>query len=138
MKTQRATASGSAGGPGGSSELPVLLVEPYLPLAKPLIVALTEEGIVTHLARESERATALVRATRYAAVLIDWKIPPADGFDLLRRWRQGGLDVPALLLVPSLDRDLTSRAEQAGADGCLPLPFPIEDLLARLRLWASP
>src|SRR5262249_25192396 len=83
--------------PGGA----VLLVEAYSPLAKPLMLALAEEGFVVRLARDDEQANALAHATRYAAFLVDWNVPRKGGLALVRRWREEGLAVPVLLLDSS-------------------------------------
>jgi DNA-binding response OmpR family regulator len=120
--------------PVASASLPVLLVEHYLPLAKPLLCGLEEDGIVTHLARNDLEADALARAVCYAAVVVDWHIPRRGGLALVRGWRQAGLAVPVLLLVPSAP-DALQQGLDAGADSFLSLPFSYEDLLSRLRSW---
>src|SRR5262245_56486553 len=117
--------------------MPILLVEHYLPLAKPLMRGLAEEGIVAHLARTDVEGDARARALCYAAVVVDWHVPRSGGVALIQGWRRAGLTVPVLLLVPSAsDADLQQGAD-AGADDTLPLPFSFEELLARLRAWVE-
>jgi two-component system OmpR family response regulator len=69
----------------------------------------------------------------YDALLIDWQLPDGSGLDWLRRLRQRGLTIPALMLTA---RDLLSdrvRGLDAGADDYLVKPFAPEELAARLR-----
>jgi two-component system response regulator QseB len=122
-------ADGRAGGP----KLPVLLVVAYPPLARALVQGLEEEGIVTHLATTDLEADARLRTTRYAAVVVAWNIPREGGPALVRGWRNEGLAVPVLMLIPSTNGSTLFRAVEAGVDDFLPLPFPFVDLLARLR-----
>ena len=73
---------------------PILLVEPYPLLIKPLVRGLAEEGIVTHTARNDEEADARIRSVTYAAVVVNWNVPRCGGDALVRRWRRDGLTVP--------------------------------------------
>ncbi len=113
--------------------VPVLLVVSYLPLARALVQGLQEEGIVTHLATSDAEADARLRTTSYAAVVVTWNIPREGGPALVRSWRNDGLAVPVLMLIPSTNGSTLFRAVEAGVDDFLPLPFPFADLLARLR-----
>jgi DNA-binding response OmpR family regulator len=121
----------------GSSR-PILLVEHYSLLAKPLMRGLEEEGIVTHLARSDAEGDARVRATPYAAVVVDWHIPRQGGAALVRSWRRAGLTVPVLALLSSADEADCLLGLAAGADAVLPMPFTFADLLARVRTWTAP
>ncbi|MCI0457507.1 MAG: response regulator [Gemmataceae bacterium] len=113
--------------------LPVLLVVSYLPLARALLQGLQEEGIVTHLATTDAEADARLRTTRYAAIVVAWNIPREGGPALVRSWRNDGLAIPILMLIPSVNGSTLFRAVEAGVDDFLPLPFPFTDLLARLQ-----
>jgi two-component system, OmpR family, response regulator len=116
----------------------VLVVEDYLPLARPLLRGLQEEGIDAHLARDDEEGDARIRTGPYDAVLVDWNIPSRGGAALVRRWRDNALGVPVLLLLPSADAADFRQGIEAGADDCLSLPFDFADLLARLRNYSNP
>src|SRR5262249_26087435 len=107
-------------------------VEPHLPLAKPLLRGLQEEGIATDLARDADEADALVRSGDYDALLVNWRVPRAGGASLVRSLRHAGLLTPVLMFVPIENSGHRLEATQAGANDCLPLPFVFADLLARL------
>ena|SRR5438105_3299623 len=118
--------------------MPVLLVEYHLPLARSVRRGLAEEGIATHLARNDEEADALVWATAYDALLVDWKVPRCGGAALARGWRRRGLAVPILLLATAASDADRRQAFAAGVDALFPLPFCFAQLLAQLRAWAKP
>jgi two-component system response regulator BasR len=111
----------------------ILVVEDYLPLARPLLRGLQEEGLAVHLARDDEEGDTLARTGGYDAVVVDWNIPRSGGAALVRRWRDDGLAIPVLLLLPSASPAAVRQGLDAGADHCLPLPFAFADLLARVR-----
>jgi DNA-binding response OmpR family regulator len=117
---------------------PILLVEHYPLLAKPLVRGLEEEGIVAHLARDDGEAEVRVRAMPYAAVVLDWNIPRRGGAALVRGWRRAGLVVPVLAFLPAPDEANLRQALAAGADTVFGLPFSFADLLTRLRAWVTP
>lgn len=110
----------------------VLLVEPHLALAKPLLRGLREEGIAADLARDADEARPLARPGAYDALLVNWRLPHG-GARLVRALRDGGVATPVLMFVPSDDIGHRLEAAAAGADDCLPLPFPFAELLDRLR-----
>jgi two-component system response regulator BasR len=123
---------------GAEPPLPILLLEPYRLLAKPLVRGLAEEGIVAHVARSDAEADARMRATSYAAVVVDWNVHRQGSAALVRRWRQDGVTVPVLMLVPSGSDAELLAARAAGADSALPLLFSFADLLTHLRAWIGP
>jgi two-component system response regulator MprA len=67
------------------------------------------------------------------AVVLDVNLPGLDGFEVTRRVRSAGCQVPILMLTA---RDAPADVVQgldAGADDYLTKPFPFTVLLARLR-----
>ena len=115
--------------------MPVLLVEPYAPLARALVRGLADEGIAVQVACDDVEADVHARATPFAAVLVNWNVPRKGGAALIRGWRQSGLSAPVLMFVPSAGDGDRLHGLAAGADEVLPLPFAFGDLLARLRSW---
>ncbi len=121
--------------PQRQADRPILLVEHHGPLARALLRAFEEEGIVAHRAGDDVEGDALARSIPYAAVVIDWKVPRAGAAALVRGWRRDGLTVPVLLLLPAGTVATLLEGLDAGADDFLPLPFSLDELLARLRAW---
>jgi two-component system response regulator QseB len=120
------------------TDLPILLVEHHLPLARPVMRGCEEEGIVAHLAGDDNAGAALARACSYAALIVDWNIPRSGGTALVRKLRREGFTAPILMLMPPPRRIDMEEALDAGVDEFLPLPFSLEELLACLRTWTEP
>lgn len=111
----------------------LLVAEDEAPIRDLLTRGLTEHGYVVDAAGSGGDALHLLRLYRYAAAVIDWRMPEATGIEVIRTARQQGLDVPVLVLTA---RDaLGDRVEglDAGADDYLVKPFEFDELLARLR-----
>lgn len=111
----------------------VLVAEDEGPIRDLLARGLTENGYVVDAATTGGDALHYLRIYRYAAAVIDWRMPEVTGIDVIRDARRLGLDVPVLMLTA---RDtLRDRVEglDAGADDYLVKPFEFDELLARLR-----
>ena len=75
----------------------------------------------------------LLRIYRYAAAIVDWRLPEMTGVDVVRAARQAQIDLPVLMLTA---RDAVAdrvAGLDAGADDYLVKPFEFDELLARLR-----
>jgi len=111
----------------------VLVAEDEDPIRDLLARGLSENGYVVDAAATGGDALHLLRIYRYAAAVIDWRMPEMTGVDVIRAARRLGHDVPVLMLTA---RDaLRDRVEglDAGADDYLVKPFEFDELLARLR-----
>lgn len=78
----------------------------------------------------------LVRAidTRFDLVVLDLNLPDMDGVEVAERLRDGGGDVPVLMLTARAD--VRSRVEglYAGASDYLTKPFDVQELIARVHV----
>lgn len=111
----------------------IALVEDHERLADLVRKALAAAGIeVDHFLR-IDAAWAALKETAYAGVIVDRGLPDGDGLELVRRLRAAGQATPCLMLTA---RDaLHDRVEglESGADDYLAKPFPMEELVARMR-----
>jgi DNA-binding response OmpR family regulator len=110
----------------------ILIVEDNANLAYGLRTGLEIEGYEVQVAEDGE--TGLERARRWSPdlVMLDLMLPGMDGYRVLKALREGGSEVPVLIL--------TARGEEAdkvlgfrlGADDYVTKPCGVLELLARV------
>jgi two-component system alkaline phosphatase synthesis response regulator PhoP len=111
----------------------VLVIEDNANLAFGLTRSLESEGYEVESAEDGTRGLALARSCGADLIVLDLMLPEIDGYSLLRQLREGGSDVPVLIL--------TARSEEAdkvvgfrlGADDYVTKPFGLSELLARVE-----
>jgi DNA-binding response OmpR family regulator len=111
----------------------IALVEDHERIAALVRKALAGAGIEVDSFDRIEPAWHAVRQTPYAVLIVDRGLPDGDGLLLVQRLRAAGLATPCLMLTA---RDaLHDRVEglESGADDYLAKPFPMEELVARVR-----
>jgi len=111
----------------------VLVVEDEARLARQLSGALAHAGYAVDCAGDGERADFLCHTEQYDAVVLDLGLPRIDGLTLLRRWRDGGVTLPVLVLTARGSWHEKVQGIDGGADDYVAKPFRIEEVLARLR-----
>lgn len=111
----------------------ILVVEDESAIADQLSAALMAAGYAVDCAGDGRRADELVSTESYDAVLLDLGLPGADGLGLLRRWRNGGLTAPVLVVTARGSWAERVLGIDSGADDYVPKPFHIEEVLARIR-----
>ncbi|WP_159882611.1 response regulator transcription factor [Paenibacillus puerhi] len=67
-------------------------------------------------------------------VILDVMMPQLDGWEVVRRIREGGSDMPVLMLTAKDEVSDRVKGLDLGADDYLVKPFALEELLARVRV----
>jgi len=113
--------------------LRLLVVEDEDHLAQLLVASLEDAGYAVDRAADGEAADLLTASEDYDAVVLDLGLPGIDGLTLLKRWRDGGLAVPVLVLTARGSWHEKVQGIDGGADDYVAKPFRMEEVLARVR-----
>jgi DNA-binding response OmpR family regulator len=111
----------------------ILVVEDDEEIAQVLQRSLRLEGYEVKLAADGVQGLEEAHAFLPDLIVLDLGLPRLDGVDVAKRLREGGDEVPILILTA---RDaLEARVEglDVGADDYLVKPFERQELLARMR-----
>jgi two-component system, OmpR family, response regulator len=111
----------------------VLVIEDDPETASQLADFLSARGYQVDLARNGQDGLSLASSRKYAVMTIDRMLPGIDGLSIIRRLRESGIDVPALIVSEVDDR---VRGLRSGGDDYLVKPFAFAELLARIEALA--
>jgi len=119
--------------PAPASAPRVLVVEDEEAMASGLEYAFRREGYEVGLARDGEAALRLARERPWDLVVLDVMLPKLSGYDVVKRLRDEGRELPVLLLTARGQEADKLRGFDAGADDYVTKPFSLAELLARVR-----
>lgn len=111
----------------------LLLAEDDPDLSRSLRRALVAAGYAVDLAGDGEVAAFLGETEPYDLIVLDLGLPRLDGVSVLRRWRQGSVQTPVLILTARDGWSEKVAGFDSGGDDYLTKPFHMPELLARLR-----
>jgi two-component system alkaline phosphatase synthesis response regulator PhoP len=111
----------------------VLLIEDDPGLQLTLGDRLAREGYTLDAATDGEDGLAKARAHAYDLVILDIALPRMGGLDVCVALRQGGSDVPILMLTARGALADRVAGLKLGADDYLIKPFEMAELLARVE-----
>lgn len=115
----------------------VLLVEDDAVLADGLARVLQGHGMAVEVLRHGGEAdVALQRPEPADVAVLDIGLPGIDGFEVVRRLRARGSQLPVLLLTARDAVEDRVRGLEMGADDYLVKPFATPELVARVRALA--
>ena len=111
----------------------ILLVEDDPGVRRFVVKGLREQAYAVDTAATGEDALYQAEINEYDLVILDIMIPGPDGFEVCRRLRTSGREMPILMLTArDAVEDRVSGLDR-GADDYLTKPFEFRELLARLR-----
>ena len=111
----------------------LLVVEDNEQLAELLAQGLQTAGYETDVLTSLEEASAVLRTTFYAALILDLGLPDGDGLALLRELRHRNNPIPVLVLTARGGLHDRVQGLRSGADDYLVKPFAVPELIARLH-----
>jgi two-component system, OmpR family, copper resistance phosphate regulon response regulator CusR len=111
----------------------ILLIEDEPQVVEFLKKGLAEKGYETEVAYDGQMGERLASKGDFDLIILDVILPNINGYDLCKRIREKGLQVPVLMLTALGTTDDKVSGFDAGADDYLVKPFEFEELLARIK-----
>jgi DNA-binding response OmpR family regulator len=111
----------------------ILIVDDEPEIVRGLEDNLQFEGYQTQSAANGEDALALAVSGAPDLILLDVMMPRMSGWDVCRRLREKGIDVPVIMLTARGEELDRVRGLELGADDYVTKPFSLRELLARVR-----
>src|SRR6202158_2147200 len=111
----------------------VLLIEDDRMIGAAVQQALKDAAYAVDWVTDGQTAVAAVELESYDIALLDLSLPKQDGWDVLRRFRGMGGQLPVIIVTARDGIDDRIDGLDLGADDYLVKPFEIRELLARMR-----
>lgn len=111
----------------------VLIVDDEASIRRALRTTFGTLGFDISEALTGEQALPLLRAADFDAVLLDVNMPGMGGIEACREIRRQFPRLPVLMLTVRDNEDDKVEALEAGADDYVTKPFPVRELVARVR-----
>ena len=112
----------------------ILIAEDERDMNRLIAKTLEKEGYGVDACFDGEAAVDYLDAAQYDAAILDVNMPKLDGFQVLKRIRDRGNDLPVLFLTARDSISDRVNGLDLGADDYLVKPFDFDELLARLRV----
>src|SRR5262245_51896756 len=111
----------------------ILVIEDDRKAASLLTRGLHEEGFAVDVAHSAEAGQRLMQGASYDLLVLDWLLPGKEGIALCHELRQGGAQMPIIMLTARDGLNDRITGLDTGADDYLTKPFAFNELLARVR-----
>ncbi len=95
--------------------------------------SLAFEGYEVTTAADGAEGLRLLSQRDADLIVLDVMMPKLDGWEVCRRLREAGMDVPVLMLTAKDEVQDRVKGLDLGADDYLVKPFALEELMARIR-----
>ena len=109
------------------------MVEDESSLAQSLLLLLQKEAYSTLLAGDLAQARQLINE-QVDLVILDWSLPDGQGIDLLRQWREAGIQIPVIFLTARTELIDRVLGLEMGANDYVTKPFETRELIARIKV----
>jgi two-component system, OmpR family, response regulator len=111
----------------------LLVVDDEATILQLLSGSLRFAGFEVMTAASGAEAVRAATTTRPDLILLDVMMPDGDGFEVVRRMRSIGLDVPVIFLTAREEVQMRINGFALGADDYVTKPFSLDEVLARIR-----
>ena len=110
---------------------PILVVDDDPTILATVSETLDLEGYPVVTATNGAEALAAVERDRPSVVLLDMRMPVLDGWGFVHALRERGISLTVVVMTAAADARRWAR--EIGAQGVLPKPFELDDLLAAVQ-----
>jgi response regulator RpfG family c-di-GMP phosphodiesterase len=111
----------------------VLLADPDTTATSNLEWKLSQEGFKVLVARDSHAARECLLEEPVAAVIVEMRLEPDDGFALLEQVQRSGRPVPVFMGTVEPNPEAITRAFKENAADFIPKPYVADVVVAKLR-----
>jgi DNA-binding response OmpR family regulator len=111
----------------------ILIVEDEPNIGRGLKDNLEFEGYQIDLAADGAAGLNLILTNHYDLILLDVMMPEMSGFDVCKKAREKGIEVPIILLTAKSEEFDKVLGLELGADDYITKPFSLRELLARIK-----
>ncbi len=112
----------------------ILIAEDEKSLNRVLKKQLSAAGYSVDCTFDGEEAYDFLTMAEYDAAILDVMMPKYDGFEVLKKIREKGIETPCLFLTARDSIEDRVTGLDIGADDYLVKPFSYDELLARVRV----
>lgn len=112
----------------------LLVVEDEQDLNEIIAKHLTINGYVVDSCFDGQQAYEYLSQSEYDGAVLDIMLPGLDGFEVLEKIRNKGIQTPVLFLTARDSKKDIIRGLDSGADDYISKPFDLDELLARIRV----
>jgi two-component system copper resistance phosphate regulon response regulator CusR len=110
-----------------------LIVEDAEKTAEQLRKGLSEMSVTVDVASDGLKGLAMAREREYDLIVLDLMLPGIDGFEVVKRLREGGSVTPVMILTARDEVHDRITGLQLGADDYLVKPYSFAELCARIQ-----
>jgi DNA-binding response OmpR family regulator len=111
----------------------ILIVEDEPNMSRGLRDNLEFEGYLVEIAETGSAGLKLMLSKSFDLILLDVMMPEMSGFEVCKRAREGGVDVPIILLTAKSEEIDKVLGLELGADDYITKPFSVRELMARIK-----
>lgn len=112
----------------------ILVIDDDEKITSMLRRSLAFEGYIVFTANHGMDGLKQILEHEPDAIILDVMMPQLDGWEVVRRIREGGTTIPVLMLTAKDEIADRVKGLDSGADDYLVKPFALEELLARIRV----
>ncbi|QRV02012.1 response regulator transcription factor [Arcanobacterium phocisimile] len=112
----------------------ILVVDDEPSIRELLSVSLKFAGFSVETAADGHQALRVVQEFSPDLIVLDIMLPDFDGYEVLRRIRERGENVPVLFLTAKDDLQDKLHGLNAGADDYVTKPFSLEEVVTRIQV----